>query len=254
MADVSNGGVRIHYEVEGSGPPLVLQHGVTSSLDSWRAAGYVDALKSSYRVVLVDARGHGASDKPHDRAAYALVKYVGDIAAVLDALRIERAHYWGYSMGGWIGFGMAKHAPERLRTLIIGGMHPYERSVKPGLPNGEDARAFLAAYGQRVGVDFEALPEAAKRHLLANDTRALAASVQDQPSLETLLPKMHTPSLLYAGDADGVFARVRNAADAIPNCTFVPLPGCTHHQAFHGAAEKILPHVLNFLRLPQPAL
>jgi pimeloyl-ACP methyl ester carboxylesterase len=112
MAYADNRGVRIHYRVEGSGPPLVLQHGFTSSIEDWYEAGYVDALERDYRLILVDARGHGDSDKPQDAEAYPLEKRVGDVVAVLDALKIEKAHFWGYSAGGWIGFGMAEFAPK----------------------------------------------------------------------------------------------------------------------------------------------
>ncbi len=66
MAYASNRGVRIHYQVEGDGPPLVLQHGLFWSVAGWSRVGYVDALKPHYRLILIDARGHGVSDKPHD--------------------------------------------------------------------------------------------------------------------------------------------------------------------------------------------
>ncbi len=69
MPYADNEGVRIFYEVVGDGPPLVLQHGMMMSLRRWSMAGYVDALKSKYRLILIDARGHGQSDKPHDPAA-----------------------------------------------------------------------------------------------------------------------------------------------------------------------------------------
>ena len=84
MPYAMNDGVRIYYEREGSGPPLVLQHGFTRSLEGWRDSGYVDALKDTYDLILVDARGHGRSDKPHDSADYVLDKRVGDILAVMD--------------------------------------------------------------------------------------------------------------------------------------------------------------------------
>jgi len=71
MPYADNQGIRIHYQVEGKGPPLMLQHGFTSNLKSWRQFGYVDALKHHYQLILLDARGHGASDKPHDPAAFA---------------------------------------------------------------------------------------------------------------------------------------------------------------------------------------
>lgn len=68
MAYADNNGIRIHYQVEGDGPPLVLQHGYSDSLESWYEFGYVDKLKSQCQLILIDARGHGASDKPHDTA------------------------------------------------------------------------------------------------------------------------------------------------------------------------------------------
>ncbi len=59
MPYVDNNGTRIHYHVEGEGPPLVLQHGFTSSLKNWYAYGYVEPLKKDYQLILIDARGHG---------------------------------------------------------------------------------------------------------------------------------------------------------------------------------------------------
>jgi pimeloyl-ACP methyl ester carboxylesterase len=70
MAFATNSGVRIHYEIEGSGQPLVLHHGSFASGADWGDLGYVDALKREHLLILMDARGHGASDKPHDPAAY----------------------------------------------------------------------------------------------------------------------------------------------------------------------------------------
>jgi pimeloyl-ACP methyl ester carboxylesterase len=64
MPYTNSQGVRIRYHIEGDGPPLVLQHGFTDSLESWYELGYVEALQHDYRLILVDARGHGASAKP----------------------------------------------------------------------------------------------------------------------------------------------------------------------------------------------
>ena len=72
MPYADNDGIRIHYQVEGEGPPLVLQHGFSESVVDWYEVGYVDALRSDYRLILIDARGHGASDKPHDTDSYAV--------------------------------------------------------------------------------------------------------------------------------------------------------------------------------------
>ena len=70
MPYLTNNAVAIHYRVEGEGSPLILQHGFTDSSESWYELGYVAALKSKFRLILPDTRGHGQSDKPHDPRAY----------------------------------------------------------------------------------------------------------------------------------------------------------------------------------------
>jgi pimeloyl-ACP methyl ester carboxylesterase len=125
-----NAGIRIHYEVEGAGPPLILHDGSFASGADLRDLGYVDLLKHENQLILIDARGHGASDKPHDPRAYDLALRVSDVTSVLDDLQIEHANLFGYSMGGWIGFGLAKHAPTRFQSLILGGAHPFAESVQ----------------------------------------------------------------------------------------------------------------------------
>ena len=129
MPYADNDGVRIHYRVEGQGPPLVLQHGFSESVVDWYEAGYVDALRSDYRLILIDARGHGASDKPHDPDAYELERRVTDVVAVLDGLAIKKAVFWGYSMGGWIGFGTATArrpgSPRGGGRLVAGSYVPH---------------------------------------------------------------------------------------------------------------------------------
>jgi pimeloyl-ACP methyl ester carboxylesterase len=131
MPCAMNDGVRISYQRVGSGPPLVFHHGFSGSRQTWHEHGYVDALKDDFALILLDARGHGASDKPHDPAAYTDEQRVRDVLAVLDDAGIERAIFWGYSMGGHVGYAIARYAPARLRALIIGGMHPYPRDAAP---------------------------------------------------------------------------------------------------------------------------
>ena len=121
MPRVDNEGISIHYRVEGNGPPLVLLHGITDSSDIWYERGYVAALEPKYRLILVDARGHGRSDKPHDRQSYTPEKLASDIVAVLDDVGVKAAGYWGYSRGGWTGFAVARHALDRVTCFVIGG-------------------------------------------------------------------------------------------------------------------------------------
>ena len=131
MPHANNDGIRIHYHVEGSGPPVVLHAGFTVDMHAWYEWGYVDALKSEYQLILVDPRGHGQSDKPHDPAAYEMALRAGDVIAVLDDLGIGQTHYLGYSMGGRIGFDIAKLASTRLRSLMIGGSNPFASNPHP---------------------------------------------------------------------------------------------------------------------------
>src|SRR3954463_6945724 len=110
MPYANNDGVRIHYHLDGKAdsPPLVLHIGFMGRLQDWdrEDVGIARALRADYRLIALDPRGQGASDKPHESAAYTLDRQVGDVLAVLDATGVDQAHFWGYSMGGWIGFGL----------------------------------------------------------------------------------------------------------------------------------------------------
>ena len=121
MPFVEHRGQRIHFTDDGAGPLVVLQHGYLSSADDWRRVGFVDRLTDAFRVVCVDSLAHGESDKPTDPSVYALDQRAGDVVAVLDAVGEERMHLLGYSMGGWIAGGVARHHPERLASLTIAG-------------------------------------------------------------------------------------------------------------------------------------
>ena len=248
MPYADNDGARIHYQVEGEGPPLVLQHGFSESVVDWYEAGYVDALRSDYRLILIDARGHGASDKPHDPDAYELERRVADVVAVLDGLAIEKAVFWGYSMGGWIGFGTAKYARRRIRALVIGGQHPYARSMEPlrqiarrGLAQGSEA--FVAAMEEMFG------PETAQRteRLRAADLEAYLALAQDRPGLEEILPSMDLPCCLYVGEADPIYPEVTACSQYRPRVTCFSLPGLNHCEAY-ARSELVLPRVTKFLK------
>ncbi len=249
MPYANDSGVRIHYQVEGEGPVLVLQHGFGDSVESWYELGYVDALKRHYRLILMDARGHGASDKPHDPEAYALHRRVGDIVAVLDTLGTRHVSFWGYSMGAWIGFGIAKYAPERFQAMILGGSHPYARSmeelrqlIRSGIAQGREA--FITGLEEFFGPG-SLTPADKARHQRA-DLEALLALAQDRPPIEDVLPTMTRPCLLYVGEADAIFANVKQCAAQIPNVTFISLPGLNHAEAF-SRSDLVLPGVHKFL-------
>lgn len=245
MPYADSDGVSIHYELEGAGAPLVLQHGFTDSLQTWYDLGYVDALKSDNQLILVDARGHGASGRPRDPEAYKPDRNASDIAVVLDDLSIDRAHFYGYSMGAMIAYAMARYAPERVRTLIIGGGSPTPPPQQDD-PQLAALRGGAEAIPDLWGVP---LPQRLKARLLANDAEALIANriaVLGRPSFAPMLPQMRVPCLLYAGEADGAYAASKDAAAQIPNAAFFFLPGLGHVDAFL-RSDLVLPHVIDFL-------
>lgn len=244
MPFADNRGIQIHYEVEGSGPPLVLHHGTSGSWEDWKDLGYLDALRRRFQVILLDARGHGASAKPHDPAAYALPLRVADVTAVLDALRIPQAHFFGYSLGGWVGFGLAKHAPERLLSLVLGGAHPYAEDMSGLRARMPADPALFIAVAERTHASL--MTPAFRARLLANDLQALAISTQDRPPMEDVLPAIGVPCLLFAGESDPRLPQVREAANRIPRAAFFSLPAADHIVALT-RADLVLPQVIDFL-------
>lgn len=249
MPQVDNQGVRIHYEVRGKGPPLVLQHGFSLCAQDWVECGYTAALERQHRLILVDARGHGDSDKPHDREAYDLRFRVADVVAVLNDLHIDRAHYLGHSMGGWVGFGMAVHARDRLRALVICGAQPYGRTFAGGrelLARGIDAWTDeFSTWGDPWSAETVA-------RIRRNDSRALVAALGDRSDLSGMLHSMDMPCLLCAGEADKETALIRRCARELAAGTYLELPGLNHVQVFQ-RGDVIVPHVLQFLADSSPS-
>lgn len=244
MPFVTNRGVRIHYETIGNGPALVMHHGTFGSGADWIDLGYVDALKADHQVILPDSRGHGQSDKPNDPAAYDLALRTFDVIAVLDELGIQKVDYFGYSLGGWIGFDLAKHAPDRFRSFIFGGAHPYTESMQPFrdlMPRDRDA--FAAMMDQVIGDRFT---PAMRTRMLGNDLDALRALTQDRESNADVLPTMTMPCLLYAGELDPRFAQVWRCTSDLLNATFFGLPQCDHIAGLT-SSELVIPHLKAFL-------
>lgn len=167
MTFASNNGVRIHYEVVGQGTPLVLHHATAGSGADYIDLGFVSALQNDHRLILIDSRGHGKSDKPHDPEAYKLSLRALDVVAVLDDLGVPRADYYGYSLGGWVGFGLAKYAARRFNSFIFGGTHPYAENVQRIRDLMRSQEAFVAFINQVLG-----MTDAMRSRYAANDVEA----------------------------------------------------------------------------------
>jgi pimeloyl-ACP methyl ester carboxylesterase len=250
MPYATNRGVRIHYEIEGDGPPIVLLHGGLGNLKDWCRVGYVDYLKGDYQLVLIDVRGHGASDKPHDPGAYELDILVNDIVAVLDNLHFRKSHFLGYSLGGRLGFGAAKYHPERFYSFIIGGAHPYMLDQK-------ELEADLQLFKKGIGAVIASMEDSSeskmaperRADLVANDLDAVAALFSAshwRGSLEDVLPGMVMPCLIFAGEDDPLYVGAKECVRSMPSARFISLPGLGHSEVLL-KSKDLLPHITKFL-------
>ena len=248
MPYAENDGVRIHYRVVGEGPPLVLQHGFGQDLKTWYLSGYVEVLRQQFRLILLDSRGHGNSDKPYDPDAYTLWLQVQDVVAILDQLKIEKASFWGYSSGARVALGLAKWAPLRVAALVIGGEDAGARTVPPWVRiNPDDPGRFLETIFEITNLSEERREAVKRQTILTNDFKALAAAQQDVFSLEDVLPHIVQPCLFYAGEQDPIYPVVSKYPESMPNLSFAALPGLTHSSAFW-KSKVVLECVLNFLQ------
>ena len=115
MPYLDNDGCQLHYEEYGHGEPLVLVHGLGSSTRDWEFQ--IPVLAATYRVIALDLRGHGRSDKPNE--PYSIVGFANDVLALLDHLQLPAVHLVGISMGGMTAFQLAVDHPQRVRSLTI---------------------------------------------------------------------------------------------------------------------------------------
>ncbi|MFD0894294.1 alpha/beta hydrolase [Luteolibacter ambystomatis] len=192
---VSNG-VKIAYATRGQGPPVVLIHGWTVDYaTNWERPGVSTKLAERFRVIELDVRGHGGSDKPKEENLYGK-EVVEDVTRLLDHLKIRKAHIVGYSMGGTIGLNFTFQHPDRVLSLVIGGM---------GWQNPDEK---LQGLMDQLGkLDKNAEPTA-----LCGRSMSKLWLTQDQ------LKSMKTPVSVVVGDRDPIrFLYVRPLEAARPD-------------------------------------
>ena len=230
MPDVSRDGLRIHYDVVGSGIPLMLLAGAGGDGSMWRRAGYVDALSDRFQCVLIDPRGFGGSDMPPDLDGFRLDEYARDVLAVADTLGIERFACLGHSAGGSVGLTLAATTPERVAALVVVAMWTDE--------DLEAARSFDAGFadtcraaGWRVGVEgmLESEGLTGSHWMLDEidpDSEALARRIELLYEMSALdLSAIAAPTRFVIGELEDPDREAEAAAARIEAPTWSTCPG-----------------------------
>ena len=246
MPSFHNGDVEIAYLDEGEGDPIVLVHGFGSTKDvNWVYPGWVSELKrNGRRVIALDNRGHGDSEKLYDPDAYGIPTMAGDVTALMDHLNIERADIMGYSLGARMTAWLARYQPQRLRSAILGGIGIG--LVEGGGP-GENVAAALEAPSlddvtDPVGRTFRAFADQTR-----SDRRALAACLRGSRGLMTKeeAAGIAVPVLIAVGTKDEIAGSAQALGKIIPGSQVLDIPNRDHMRAVGDKVYKA--GVLEFL-------
>lgn len=225
-------GLSIAYLVWGeddAAPPVVLHHGFSASgLINWKAPGIIDALTAAGRkVVTIDARGHGESDKPHDPAFYGEERMARDVCELIDHLAVPAIDLAGYSMGAIVALICASQEP-RVRRLVTGGVG--EGVIETGGVDTRHAPA-EALVQALLAEDVSAIrhPAAVPFRLFADaigaDRKALAAQASVVHAQPIALDRIRAPTLVTAGDDDPLAIHPERLAAAIPGARALTVAG-----------------------------
>jgi pimeloyl-ACP methyl ester carboxylesterase len=231
FSSFSHDGLDLAYFDEGdsSGDPVLLIHGFASSATvNWVHPGWLKTLgDAGYRVIAMDNRGHGASDKPRDAEAYRPWVMAEDSIALLDHLRIPEAHLFGYSMGARISVFAALAHPDRVRSLVLGGLGI---GMTDGVGDWDPiADALLAPALDDVthqrGRTFRAFADQTK-----SDRQALAACIRGSRDLVARadMARIQAPTLIGVGTTDDIAGSAQELADLMPHSRALDIPGRDH--------------------------
>ena len=246
MPQFSHDGVEIAFFDQGEGEPIVLVHGFASTKEvNWNMPGWVSTLTGAgRRVVALDNRGHGASAKLYDPAAYRSAIMAEDVRALIDHLGLPRADVMGYSMGARISAFLALAHPEQVRSVVLGGLGT-------GLINGVGDPERIARGLEAPSLADVADPGARQFRSFAeqtrSDLRALAACMRG--SRQTLsreeVGRIAVPLLVAVGSNDTIAGAPEELAALVPNAQALVIPNRDHMLAVGDKTYKA--GVLEFL-------
>lgn len=218
-------GSRIYYEVNGSGPVVALVHGFIVTGESWKkTALYADLLQKGFRVVTMDMRGNGKSDKPHDSASYSGDAEAKDIIGLMKFLGVNRYIPVGYSRGSIITSRLMVLDPA-VTAAVMGGMG--SEFTNPEWPR---RKMFYRALSGDSVPELAPMVKYVKESGL--DQQALAMLQKEQPSTSAKeLSAIRIPVLVIAGDHDSDNGSASTLSSLIPNSRFREVPG-DHNNAY----------------------
>ena len=222
-------GVKVWYQVKGGGKPVLLIHGFTGNGSSWKTKPVYDSLLASgFKVIIVDLRGNGQSDKPHTPEAYANDAEAKDLMGLLKYLGIKRYQAIGYSRG----------------SIILARLLVLDKNVTRAVIGGMGADFTNPMWPRRIGL-YEALmydtvkgyDEFRKRIVTSGlDRLALAYQQKEQPSTsKEELSRIKQKVLLLCGDQDEDNGKAQDLQQLIPGSVFVKVPG--NHGSAAGTKE-----------------
>lgn len=249
MKQFDSAGVDIAYLDTGAStekPPVLLIHGFASNVETnWVNTGWVDFLsKAGYRVVALDNRGHGQSQKLYELTDYGAPLMAEDARRLLDHLGIGRAHVIGYSMGARIAAFLALAHPDRVDHVVFGGLGI--NMVRGLAGTGPIARALEAESVEDVtnptARTFRVFAEQTK-----SDLKALAACIRSAraPITAEMVSELAAPVFVAVGETDVIGGSAADLAKLIPGARGFTIPGRDHNRAVGDKSFKA--EVLAFL-------
>ncbi|MFP3920990.1 MAG: alpha/beta fold hydrolase [Dichotomicrobium sp.] len=239
MQSFDSDGVRIAYRDEGDGEPVLLIHGFASNSSvNWVGPSWFKTLTDAgYRVIALDNRGHGESEKLYDEADYGADIMAEDARRLLDHLGIGEAHVMGYSMGARIGAFLTARHPERVKSLVLSGMGV-------NLVRGVGGAGPIAAALEAESVDDVANDAARSFRVFADQTgsdrRALAACIRSSRKAITAedLNAAGVPMLIAVGTDDVVAGSAAELAKLLPGAEVLDIPDRDHMRAVGDPVHK----------------
>ena len=251
MPQFMHDGVEIAFLDEGEGQPTVLVHGFASNKEvNWVLPGWVRTLTGARRrVIALDNRGHGASAKLYDPAAYSSSLMADDVRALLDHLSLRQADVLGYSMGARIAVFLALAHPNRVRSVVSGGLgiHLVDEGGGFGSQQAEKIAQGLEAPVASAVTDPMARQFRAFAEQTHSDLRALAACMRG--SRQALSPadveRLSVPLVVAVGEQDTIAGSAQELAALIAGAQALVIPNRDHMLAVGDRVFKA--GVLNFL-------